>query len=192
MKEGLIKLTDEKNIFYDSVDKVYRYRMHCPQCGKQIETGRCYDEIEALEGDIEDGIADDPCSAKCSLMSRDRIDLYEPMSHLGMQKDIKDCLSQLTDEQSLERVKGYDLIDVLKALFEKDSDMPFSHLKKPTHEEQIEIIIAMDDGQDALDKYGISYYPVIADLPEEEAKKILKVFDDDGDYDFPHGDYCER
>lgn len=41
MKDGLIRLTNEKDIVYDSIGKTYRYRMHCPKCGA-IGICKCY------------------------------------------------------------------------------------------------------------------------------------------------------
>jgi len=34
MKDGLIKITDTDNLYYDSESKQYKYQMHCPHCGK--------------------------------------------------------------------------------------------------------------------------------------------------------------
>jgi len=34
MKEGLVKITDTDNLYYDSITKQYKYKMHCPYCGK--------------------------------------------------------------------------------------------------------------------------------------------------------------
>ena len=48
MREGLIKLTGEDNLFYDSIEKVYRYRMHCPIC-KKISGCQCFDDLEDAE-----------------------------------------------------------------------------------------------------------------------------------------------
>jgi len=47
-REGLIKLTGEDNLFYDSIEKVYRYRMHCPRCRK-ISGCQCFEDLEDAE-----------------------------------------------------------------------------------------------------------------------------------------------
>jgi len=67
MKDGFIRITDEKNLFYDSVNRVYRVRMHCPNCGKDSGC-RCFDTLGKAEGFIDDGIPF-VCSSKCSLKS---------------------------------------------------------------------------------------------------------------------------
>jgi len=66
MREGFIILTGKKDIFYDSLDRVYRVRMHCPHCTK-FSGCRCFDTLEKAEEFIEDGIPF-VCSSKCSLM----------------------------------------------------------------------------------------------------------------------------
>jgi len=45
MINEFIKITDEDNLFYDSVKKEYRYRMHCPYCGKYSGCW-CYPELD--------------------------------------------------------------------------------------------------------------------------------------------------
>lgn len=30
MKEGFVRITGMPDVFYDSIEKLYRYRMHCP------------------------------------------------------------------------------------------------------------------------------------------------------------------
>lgn len=65
MKEGLIRLTDEKNIFYDQQEKRYRYRMHCEMCGK-VSGCRCFNTLEEVEKFRDDGV-EYICSSRCSL-----------------------------------------------------------------------------------------------------------------------------
>ena len=67
MKETLIRLTGEKNLFYDSEDRLYRYRMYCPYCGK--ESGcRCFDTLKKAETFAVDSVPI-VCSSKCFLKS---------------------------------------------------------------------------------------------------------------------------
>ena len=97
MKDGLIRLKVNINIFYDSVIKQYRYRMHCPECGTEIQNGcRCYNDLDILLMDIDDGIADFTCSAKCCLARDDWDELGEAMQTAGLNIDYKD----LSEEQS--------------------------------------------------------------------------------------------
>ena len=67
MKENLIRLTGEKDLFYDSEDRLYRYRMHCPQCGKYSGC-RCFDELEKAENFAVEGM-NFLCSSRCFLKS---------------------------------------------------------------------------------------------------------------------------
>ncbi len=97
MKEGLIRLTDEKDIFYDSVEKVYRYRVHCPNCGKVANNCQCYMHLERLLADIDGGLADFTCSAKCALLFGDWSELSEAMQEAGLHgKELED----LTEEEA--------------------------------------------------------------------------------------------
>ena len=83
MKEGLIRLTDERDIFYDSIEKVYRYRMHCPNCGITIKNCMCYHDLDRLLDDIDEGIADYTCSAKCALFLGEWDELGEAKQAAG-------------------------------------------------------------------------------------------------------------
>lgn len=47
MKEGFIKITGEDNLFYDSIKKEYRYRMHCPYCHK-VSGCWCFEELDQV------------------------------------------------------------------------------------------------------------------------------------------------
>ncbi len=66
MKENLIRLTDEDNLFYDSEDRLYRYRMNCPYCGKYSGC-RCFPTLEKVEDFVENGV-NFLCSSKCFLI----------------------------------------------------------------------------------------------------------------------------
>ncbi len=52
--DGHIKITGEDNLFYDSINNEYRYRMHCPYCGK-VSGCWCYgidiDEVPMFDED---------------------------------------------------------------------------------------------------------------------------------------------
>ncbi len=50
MREGLVRIKGEEDLFYDSIEKVYRYRMHCPRCGK-ISGCRCFHHLEDIDDD---------------------------------------------------------------------------------------------------------------------------------------------
>lgn len=67
MKEGLIKITGMDDVFYDSIERLYRYRMFCPSCGKYSGC-RCFPELEDAEFAYEEE-NDCTCSYKCSLIA---------------------------------------------------------------------------------------------------------------------------
>ena len=191
MKEGLIRLTDEKDIFYDSIEKVYRYRMHCPNCKQVISTCICYNDLDVLLMDIDERVADYTCSSKCTVLSWGMSEeVTEAMQELGFEKDLRECLKQLTDTQRMEHFQCYTIEEVFKILVLHDSNIPIIHLKDPTTEEQIEIIIAMGDAKDVLDNNEISYRPDLKDLTEEQAGLITDNLSDNDAFDYPHGDAC--
>lgn len=191
-KQGLIRIQGEENIWYDSDEKVYRYRMHCPNCKVALPC-RCYQDLEALLGDIDDGIADFTCSAKCALLIGEWDELDEAMQEAGLTGDLRKCLSKLTNEQLDDVIRGYDLDDVLKALFDAKSNIPFSHLNQTliNREERVEIIFAMGDVKDVLWNHDISYYPEIESLTEDESRKLLDILNDGCDFDMASGEACE-
>lgn len=97
LRNKLIKLTGEDNLFYDSIEKVYRYRMHCPTCGK-ISGCQCFEDIEDAEhASISE--LDYCCTCKCTIMEIIKYDVYdinEIMSSLKINKDPKN----LTEEDA--------------------------------------------------------------------------------------------
>ncbi len=193
MKNGLLRLTDEKDIFYDSIEKIYRYRMHCSNCGIEVQPCRCYNDLDRLLCDIDDHLADKPCSAKCSLLLWEDDDyLDEIMQEVGLTLDSKKCLSKLTDIQLDEIVADYDKNDVFEALYNTKSNISFLHLRLETctRDEKIEIIIAMDDVENILWNNNISYHPDIKDLTEEQALKLARILVKEGDFDYPGGEDC--
>lgn len=46
MKEGLIKIADTDNLYYDSNTRQYKSKMHCPYCGKPSGCW-CYPDFES-------------------------------------------------------------------------------------------------------------------------------------------------
>jgi len=99
LKDGLIRLKENKDIFYDSVDGVYKYRMHCPYCGKVIDNCRCYNDLQKLSIDIDDGIADYSCCAKCCLLNDDEWDdIEDALIDAKLDKNTK--LSDLSETQA--------------------------------------------------------------------------------------------
>lgn len=191
MKEGLIRLTDEKDIFYDSIEHTYRYRQHCPNCGVLLPKCQCYSDLDELLGDIADNIADVCCSSKCCLLIGEWEELDEAMQEAGIESNLEDCLFKLTEEQVKETVNEYDLPSIVRELYEKDSNIPISHLRNPSYEEGLEIIKAMGDLKDILYNYDIDYYPKIKDLTELQASELLEILTADADFDYPHGDFCK-
>lgn len=190
MKDGLIRLTDEKDIFYDSIEKIFRYRMHCPNCGATISMCRCYFDLDRLLDDIDDDIADYTCSSKCALLLGEWDELPDAMQEAGFEKDLNECLNKLTDEQLRDELEGCSFESIANALIDKDSNIPISHLKHPSREEQLEILKAMGDLKDVLWNNDIDYYPDIKELTEEQAKKVLEILTEDDDFDYPGGEDC--
>jgi len=100
MKEGLIKLIGEKEIFYDSVKKVYRYRMHCPNCGMVAKKCRYYHDLDNLLSDIDAGLANYTCSSICALLYGHFDEITDAMEECGHSRDTTiDCL---TEHQALQ------------------------------------------------------------------------------------------
>ncbi|MBE0522209.1 MAG: hypothetical protein IBX39_08120 [Candidatus Methanoperedenaceae archaeon] len=100
MKDELIKLTNEKDIFYDSIKKVYRYRMHCPNCGTVIKPYKCYHDLDVLRTDINEGLANYTCSSKCALLIGNWNNIDEVVQLLGLDVDVKKDISELTEDQA--------------------------------------------------------------------------------------------
>ena len=81
MKEGLIKITGEDNLYYDSITKQYKYAMHCPQCGRYSGCW-CYPDFESTP--IWDNECPDVyCSDRCFVFAL-REDLAEIASEMGI------------------------------------------------------------------------------------------------------------
>ncbi|MFA4870874.1 MAG: hypothetical protein WC623_21935 [Pedobacter sp.] len=187
-KQWLIKIQD--NIYYDSEERVYRYKMHCPNCKQVISTCVCYTDLDTLLMNIDDGIADFTCSSKCALLLGEWDELDEAMQEAGLERDVNIALTELTSEQLSEEIKKYTIENVVIALVEKNSKIPMCHLKNLSHSEQLEILQAMGDVKDVLQSNNINIYPNIEDLTEEQAKKLLDILTENADFDTPSGDFC--
>lgn len=78
----LTKITGEENIFYDSEERLYRYRMHCPNCGK--ESGcKCFEEIDEVYEFMDEGF-DYTCSYRCFIDCFGDFELEESMKDMGL------------------------------------------------------------------------------------------------------------
>ena len=101
MKAGLIRLTDNKDIFYDSIEKTYRYRMCYQNCKQAILPCICYNKLDSLLKDIEEGINNYTCSSKCAVLAEGMSEeIIEIMQELGFDTNIK--LEDLTEKQANE------------------------------------------------------------------------------------------
>lgn len=112
-REGLIKLTGEDNLFYDSIEKVYRYRMHCPKCTK-ISGCQCFEDLEEAEH-VSMYELDHCCTYKCTVMEiveHGAYDIDEIMLLLEIKKDIE----SLTEEDASE------IIDKIEQEIDMDND----------------------------------------------------------------------
>lgn len=182
MKEGLIRLTDEKDIFYDSIEKVYRYRMHCPKCGQVSSTCRCYHELDALLGDIDDGIANYTCSAKCALLLADRGnhgDVGEAMQAAGIYKNPTELIKTLSDEQLKDYLQSVYEGCRIRICWEKHNRESMLVMLK---ENELEV--------DIVEEYNIYRGKSVQELTEEEAKVVLGILTEDSDFDGPYGEDC--
>ena len=179
MRNGLIRITGEKDIFYDSIEKVYRYRMHCPNCHKVIPQCMCYNDIGKLMNDIDDGIADFTCSSKCALLMGDWDELDEAMQHGGICKDANELIKGISDE---------DIIIFLNKEFKSmNLKIKFdNYIRK-------DLLVVINENQledGLLEELDISKGKSIEELTEEEALKVLNILTDDYDGDYPSGDFC--
>ncbi len=187
-KQFLVKINDVDNIWYDSDEKVYRRRTFCPFC--HVATGcLCYEDLDLALID-EDDKNDYTCSTKCALVNGDWDELGEAMQEAGLYKDLKICLSQLTDAQLKKEFTEYSLEYVLMELYRQNSNIPFSHLNNPSRDEQLEMLWVVGDIKDILWGLDISYYPEPKDLTEEQAKLVLDILNEDEDWEYPSGDIC--
>jgi len=118
MKECLIRLTDEKDLFYDSEDRCYRYRMHCPYCGKYSGC-RCFPTLEKAENFAEDGM-NFLCSSMCFLNSmiddQGREDIGDTMKEMGMIWRLKWYVYKYTGYISEQ--DAYEVIDTMEIDFD--------------------------------------------------------------------------
>lgn len=185
--EGAIKLTAEDNLFYDSIGKVYRYRMHCPQC-KKPSGCRCFPDLEEAEtATMED--CDYACSSKCAVIysyENNDAQIEEALQGLGFRRPIK----ELTEEETTliipflytnEKDEVRDAIDFLEIN---------KHISQLDHSDKMKIIEYFEecDILDACDSLSIEMQKPIEDLTEEEAKKVLEM--SDIDFDSPNGESC--
>jgi hypothetical protein len=170
MKEGLIRLTGEKDIFYDSIEKVYRLRVYCPHCGVAVESCLCYDTLDALLDDVVSYAPSMTCSYLHALLCHDDTDeVSEAIQVAGLKLDNEKLFLELSEQQ----------LDPI--------------LKRLSIENKRNIIRKMNDVDDILDEYGIERYPAVMDLTEGQAKEVWKVlydFHDDYDSDMPVGELC--
>lgn len=177
MKEGLIRLTDEKDIFFDSIEKVYRYRIHCPVCGVLFPNCRCYQDLDRLLIDIEDGIADYTCSSKCALMGGEWDELDKAMQEAGIYKDSDELIKTLTDDRLRKYLKKeYGGCNIVL------------NLKNYPRERLLVLIEENDLKTGILEYYNISRST--QELTEEEAKKVMDILVENGDFDYPGGEDC--
>ncbi len=97
IRNKLIKLTGEDNLFYDSIEKVYRYRMHCPTC-KKLSGCQCFEDLEDAEYASMNEL-DYCCSYKCTIMSIIEYGTYDIESIMSSLK-IKNDINNLTEEDA--------------------------------------------------------------------------------------------
>jgi len=179
MKDGLIRLTDEKDIFYDSIEKVYRYRQHCPNCGTKIDNCMCYNDLDLLLSDIDDGIADYTCSAKCALLVGEWDEMTDAMEEVGCYRKAAELIQTISDIQIREYLEGiYAGYGNHKDFSGYERGILLTILK----ENQLE--------EDIIQHFEIERGKLIEELTEDEAKDVLEKLTSYFDGDYPHGDFC--
>ncbi len=97
MTKKFIKLTGEDNLFYDSIEKVYRYRMHCPIC-KKLSGCQCFEDLEDAEyASILE--LDYYCTYKCTVMGVIKHSTYD-IDEIISSLEIKNDVNNLTEEEA--------------------------------------------------------------------------------------------
>lgn len=178
MKEGLIRITGERNIFYDSEERVYRYKMHCPQCGIKLDKCMCYNNIEVLHSDIDDGIADDTCSARCTLIIGEFDEITDVMEDMGFYRKASELIINIPDKDIKEYLEGI---------------LGFGHKINFSEQNRDQMLKILNENQleeDIIEHFEIERGKSINELTEDEAKKVLELIRDDSDWDYPNGDFC--
>ncbi len=179
MKEGLIRLTDERDIFYDSIERVYRYRQHCPNCGTKIDNCMCYNDLDLLLSDIDEGISDYTCSAKCALLVGDWEELSDAMEDVGCYRKASELIQNIPDN---------DIKEYLEGIF-----LGYGHkinFKEHTRDRMLIILKENQLEEDIIEHFEIERGKSIKELTDDEAKAVLEKLTSDFDEDYPHGDFC--
>lgn len=184
-KLWLIKLTGEDNLFYDSEEKVYRYRMHCPYCGKASGC-QCYEDMEEAECDEANEI-NYSCSAKCSLMFGE----WEGVDMAMGEAKIRWRASELPESDARKLFEHLKETEVLAAM--QDLSI-FKHKRDLTIEERCSIIEHFGEGlEEHASTHGIDMRKDIKDLTEDEARKVLGIVAEECEApDAPMGEVCKR
>ncbi len=100
MKEGLIKITGEDNLFYDSIKKEYKYRTHCPHCHKPTRCW-CYGEDEGYL----DGVP---------MFDEERPQVYCSDVHFCLDEDVGEIASEMgiTVKPTMEEWNAHKIVKV--------------------------------------------------------------------------------
>ncbi len=110
MKNGLIKITDTDNLYYDSNTKQYKSRMHCPYCGKPSGC-YCYKDFDSVPL-FEEEFPNFHCSNRCFVL--------DARSECG---DIAEALC-ITIKPTMEEWNASKIVKVFMEDFEGDADIP--------------------------------------------------------------------
>lgn len=189
--EGIVKLTAENDLFYDSVEKLYRYRMHCPECGT-ISGCRCFPDLEEAElATVSE--TDYACSSRCSLLySYENSDgqIEEALQCIGFNRPIKDLTVQESEQIISFLYKDIDTRECIRDIID---DLEINkHVSQLSHEERIKILIQYDATEFSIistcDLIGIEMQRPLESITEEEARKVLDIAEID--FDCPDGDSC--
>lgn len=111
MKDGLIKITGEDHLYYDSITKQYKSTMHCPHCRKYTGCW-CYPDYESVSLWDEE-YPNACCSDRCFV--------------LGLISDMQDIADDLgiTIKPTMEEWNAHKIVKAYMADMEQtDFDIP--------------------------------------------------------------------
>lgn len=107
MSRGLVKVTGEDDLFYDSIEKVYRYRMHCPRCGRYSGC-RCFQTLEAVDDALFHNPPSMHCSCRCYVNDTDDAAEYAEEMHITIKPTMEEWNAQKIVKAMIEDIDDYE------------------------------------------------------------------------------------
>lgn len=111
MKNGLVKITGENNLYYDSTIKQYKFVMHCPLCGKYSGCW-CFPDFESIPMWDEE-CPNTYCSDRCFV--------------LDLKEDLEDIAAELkiTIKPTIEEWTASKVVHAYLEEYLEDGDLYF-------------------------------------------------------------------